>query len=208
MKVRKSTTHSSFLFGDFDKDGVKNVDDFKPFDRMKSKWPKKLSYYNKSRFGGFETKLSEVLRDVEAHANKHSSSMKDLVKDYKPGTKGRIKTVPSILNKLFKKNILDVHDIAGVTLVVDKKTDVMAKVAEVKKREKINKDRTKNFYEDPKDDVYYAYHMEVLNPLPVELQIKTKKMEELHVKQHKDYKKGKSMKKYIKQSRALLNKGY
>lgn len=102
----KSTTLRNFIFGDFDKDGVANIDDPYPFDKDKSKFPnmrKNPRYYYKARYGDDGgIKFSTVLKKIEKHNNLYSSFLRKVLRE-NPGSYGRIKSVPSTISKMRKK---------------------------------------------------------------------------------------------------------
>ena len=186
MDFKKSTTLKQFLFDDYDNDGVMNIDDPYPFDPSRSKWPdakKQPEFYHKAQYGGFETKFSTVLLNLEKHNNEHAPGMVKLLKE-NPGSSGRIKTIPSTIEKLAKYGLPQTHDIAGISIPTRNRAEVYQKVEKIKQRYKINPERTDDFYKHPKNKVYYAVHLEVLNPKPVEVQIASQKMRDLTVDTH------------------------
>lgn len=212
MKVKRDTTFLSFLFGDFDKDGTKNIDDFKPFDPDKEKWPtpnKNRSYYHKARFGGYETKLSDVLRMVEQKNNANSPMLINFLNENE-GSYGRVKTVPSTIEKMIKKSHHNISDVAGATVIVKNRKKVFDLVKKIRKKHSVDPSETDNFYEDPKDDVYYAYHLGLIGPdqARMELQIKSKEMEKLHIQMHEAYKRGQDLKVFEKRAKKLYNQGF
>jgi len=213
MQVSRKTTHRSYLFGDFDKDGVKNIDDYKPFDPKVKDWPdptKNPSFYHKARFGGFETKFSDVLLEIERDNNRNAPFLKKVIAE-NPGSYGRIKTVPSTIQKLKRKSYNHLHDISGATIVVSNRKQVRTKAKQIKKKYKHDSRQTDDFYRNPKGGVYYAYHLGLLgkDKAPLEIQIKTEPMEKLHKKMHTAYKQNpKSLKSFRKKAKKLFDLGF
>lgn len=210
MEPPRKTTYKQYLYGDFDRDKTKNIDDPMPFDPSVSQWPdakKHPSFYHKAQYGGFETKMSTVLQNLENHNNSHSPGMKKIL-DENPGSYGRIKTIPSTIEKLAKYGLPETHDIAGVSIPTRNRQEVYHKAEHIKKKYNTNTSRTDDFYKNPKGGVYYAYHLEVLNPKPVEVQIASKKMRDLAVDTHEAYKYKKPMDSFIKRGKRLFDLGF
>ncbi len=190
VKIPKKTTLKKLMFGDFDGDGVKNIDDPKPFSSKKKLYPdpyRSKTYYNKSRYGNNETLLSDVLKSIYKTNNKNALNMNTFLKN-NPKAFGRTKTVPSTIKKLNEKYYDELTDIHGTTIVVNTRKQVFNKVAELKKKYKVVKD--KNYYSNPQGGVYYAYHLIIdKKGTLIEVQVKTRKMFELvHKKMHSAYK--------------------
>lgn len=212
VKIPRKTTLKKLLFGDFDGDGTKNIDDPMPFSGKKNKFPdpmKSKKFYQNSRYGNNETLLSDVLKSVYKTNNKNAKQMKTFLEN-NPKAFGRTKTVPSTIKKLKEKHYNSLKDIHGTTILVDKRKDVMNKIKEFKKKYKVIE--SKNFYQNPKDGVYYAYHLIInKNGTLIEVQVKTRKMYELvHKKMHTAYK-NKDVKKLNQMKKIaydLYKKGY
>lgn len=210
MEINKKTTYKQYLYGDFDKDKTKNIDDPEPFNPSISQWPdanKNPSYYHKARYGGFETKFSTVLLNIERHNNEHAPGMKKIIED-NPGSYGRIKTIPSTIDKLTRYGLSETHDIAGVSIPTHDRKEAYERSGRIQKRYKTNPKRFDDFYKNPKGDVYYAIHHEVLNPLPVEVQIASKRMRNLAVETHEAYKFKKPMTHFVKKGKRLFDLGF
>ena len=93
------------MFGDFDRDGIKNIDDLYPFNNKKKNYPnpnKPGQYYIKSRYGNNETLLSDVLKNIYKRNDQNSAKLNSLLHS-NPGSFGRTKTVPSTIKKLYDK---------------------------------------------------------------------------------------------------------
>lgn len=206
-KKQKNITQNEFLFGDFDKDGIKNIDDSQPFKKTELK-DKGLDYYKRSKFYSQEVLLSKELRAIQNNNNEYADIINDFRKKY-PDVKFRIKSVPSTLKKLRVKYIDDLRDIGGMTILVDTRDQVYTEASKVKKQYKYDASKVKDYYKSPKDGMYYAYHIPlIIDGKTIELQIKTKKMYDLQMKAHYDYKQGGDLKKYTPLAKELYNQGY
>jgi hypothetical protein len=80
VKVPKETTQREYIYGDFDKDGIKNIDDLHPF-RKDTKEEleneeKNPEFWKKSQLHGGEVKLSNELHALERYNNKFSQPLK------------------------------------------------------------------------------------------------------------------------------------
>ena len=208
-KKRSEITQRHFLFGDFDGDGVRNIDDPRPFKKSTRRIKRNPSHYHKARYSGGEIKLSGAIRKVQKTNNKTSPFLKKFLKTHK-GSYGRIKTVPSTINKLNKRYSKKLSDVGGVTIIKKTRKEVYAKARQIKKKYKHKKKDIDNYYRKPKGGVYYAYHINIENKKKrkLEVQIKTKKMEKLQKKMHRAYKTDKSMKPFKKKAKKLYKQGY
>jgi ppGpp synthetase/RelA/SpoT-type nucleotidyltranferase len=233
IKKLKDISNKEYMFGDFDKDGVKNIDDPKPFNPKVSKYPKQADnpkYYHKARYGDGkqEVLLSEELKQFEKHNNKRSPILKLFLKENK-GSYGRIKTVPSTMKKLRtryltprsltkderKDNQVGIMDIAGVTVRTKDRKEANKKASEIKKKYRYDPRETDNYYKNPKGNVYFAHHIGLKHPknkeIRVEVQVKSTKMDLLHDKMHKAYKRDKPKavnKRFRKPAKKLFDLGF
>ena len=212
MRVKKSTTFRSYLFGDFDKDGTKNIDDPKPFDPSIRKWPspkKNPKYYHRARWGNNEVLLSDELRHWKKDNNRRAGLLNKFLKE-NPGAEGRIKTIPSTLKKVRERHSHNIMDVAGARILTDNRQQAKEKFKSVKRRYKTDPKETDDYYSKPLGGSYYAYHTSVVSKHNnrLEVQVKSKKMSKLADKMHGAYKKGKSMKPFVKKARKLYKDGY
>jgi ppGpp synthetase/RelA/SpoT-type nucleotidyltranferase len=208
--IPKKLSLKEFLLGDFDRDKVKNIDDPFPFNKKKNNFPdaeKDPSFYHKARFGGFETKLSDVLLKIERHNNLHAACLRKFIKQ-NPGSKGRIKTIPSTINKLAERGLTDIRDIAGISISTKDRKAAYKRMALIKKKYKTNPKRTDDYYKNPKNQIYYALHTEILTPMPIEIQVASDPMRELAFSTHTAYKKNQDMNKFIKKGKQLYKMGF
>jgi len=216
------------MYSDFDKDGVKNIDDPYPADSKKFRWKdarKHPEYYRKARYGNNEVLLSEELQAIERYNNSRIPFMNKTIAKNKP-SKVRIKTVPSTIKKLREKyleprtlskeerrtNRIGIYDIVGMKIVTKNRKEALRKSAIVKKKNKTDKVLYDNYYRKPKGDVYYAVHHSIINPKDrkqrIEMQITSKRMSNLADSTHSAYKHKESMQKYIKKGKKLFREGY
>jgi len=177
----KRITQQKYIFGDFDKDGIKNIDDAYPY----------------SAKGEGRTRYSEVnLSDELQIMRRKALSYKDETRQvrnfftrlgYK--TKSRIKATRSIINKLRRKYLNKIEDFGGVTVFVRDESEArhVAKIIR-KKYRVIDVD---DYYKKPKGAYGQALHYTVeVRGKPVEIQIKTAQASRLHKLIHTEYKKG------------------
>ena len=214
-KVRnpnKNMSQEEYMFGDADKDGTKNIDDYRPYDKTKENWPdpkKNPEYYHRARYGGFDTKMSDTLKDVKRRNDESAYLLDDVLKKH-PDAKGRIKTVPSTVGKMSKYNHKDVHDVAGVKILTKDRKEAKQIAGEIKRKYPTDPKETDDFYAHPLNDVYYAYHIGVLDEKRnrLEVQVKSEKMEKLSDEMHTSYKRGEDLTPYKKRAKKLYDQGY
>jgi len=180
------------IFGDFDKDGIKNVDDPNPY---KSGDKRSIE----------QVKFSEVLENVIENQKQVRKPMYEIVERLKKiapkGSKiiARTKSPYSILNKLVNKkmNNLDttregdvegLTDLIGTTILVDNFRSLEALKNKILNGAIGEIFEFKDYYENPKAG-YMAYHFITLfEGVAVEVQIKTKRMKLLNQASHFAYK--------------------
>jgi len=176
--ILKGTSNRQFIYGDFDKDGIINIDDKKPFDPEDGK-------------PVMEVKLSDELRKMEAHSLKFTDSTKRVSKDLERlghPVKYRIKNVNSIINKLRRRHIEAIEDIGGCMVLVGDQEEAYEVGKYIESKYKIvAKD---DYYAKPRAG-YEALHYTILiEELPVEIQVKTEEDYKKHLGWHKAYKEG------------------
>jgi len=172
-----TTTNRQLIFGDFDDDGVKNIDDKRPFNQEQVE---PVSDFL----------LSRDLKDIEAVSRAHSDSL-DVIKEdvqslgYK--TKSRIKSLQSVLNKLKRKYLDDIRDFAGLRIFINDEDDARKLGRYIQNTYKIIK--FKDFYKTPGLGGYEALHYIVeIEGRPVEVQLKTKEQQKKADEMHAKYK--------------------
>lgn len=182
MKVKplcldKNINNRSFMFGDFDEDGIPNADDMYPFNQKKSQRVNP------------DVLLTEEMRKIRQHALQYEPTLKSVAKNV-DADNYRLKTVRSSINKLRKKHLDSFNDIGAMRIYVDKESDIMPRVKQIKKKYTVVKE--KNFYDNPKDGYYVGYHMIIRagrGNRPIEIQIQTKRQGDFYLsKTHENYK--------------------
>ena len=183
----KSITHIQFTHGDFDKDKTPNLDDKFPFDS------------NRNDPLDTDSKFIQEFDRIKRFKLKHNkpririqSRVRTLLEDNKDvHVLSRLKTTPSIMNKLNRKYLNKIEDVAGVLVESDNKEALERAVKDIKKSGlKIKK--VENFYSPKNKRPYYkSIHFDVEHrKKPVELQVKTIRQRQLHDKMHKGHKTG------------------
>lgn len=175
------------IFGDYDGDGVANIDDISPLDSTKSgkveqvelqeTFEKLINIKNQ-----LDSKMYAALDELDKKAPKNAELY------------ARTKTPYSIVKKLVDKRLLNptkgLTDIIGTTIAVDNHKDL----------EKVKKDIQNgsmgkvldfdDFYKNPNNG-YRAYHFIVeYEGTPMEVQLKTKMQKKLNEVSHQFYKDG------------------
>ena len=172
----RSITREEYLFGDFDRDGVMNIDDAAPFDR--------------SRGQATEVSLGSELLFLKAYGRQYRRGVEGIrafFERYGYETKGRVKTPESLINKFRRKYLDYVTDVGGVQVLVD----TLPQVYEVADLIQRNFDvvEVEDYYKHPKPDGYMALHFLVRYGGRIyEIQVKRRSDYEKHLKWHKEYK--------------------
>jgi ppGpp synthetase/RelA/SpoT-type nucleotidyltranferase len=179
QKISKKTRYKSYVFGDFDKDGVPNIDDKYPAD------PKKKDTVQ-------EVMLSDELKKIREHNLNYKNLLKVVKKRYGKGRKikFRIKGTHSTIGKLRRKHIHQVQDILGITILCKNKKEIKRIAQDIHRNFYVISD--KNYYVKSKrgNKYYKARHLIVrIRGKPAEIQLKTKKHYQLHQSTHPIYKK-------------------
>ena len=175
------------VYGDYDKDGVVNIDDANPLNKNKKGKVEEIELKNTfDKLLGVKAELDDIMYDAVDTLDEKAPKGADIY--------ARTKTPYSILKKLVEKRMLDpkrgLTDMIGTTIAVDNQKEL------VELRDKIDNgllgkvlDRD-DFYKRPNAG-YRAYHYIVeYKGVPVEVQLKTKNMKKLHEVAHKSYKLG------------------
>ena len=175
------------VFGDFDNDGVLNIDDANPLKKTKQEMVEQVEL----------SKTFDKLLDTKKKLDGTMDDAVDLLDKKAP--KGadiyaRTKTPYSILKKLVEKRMLDpkkgLTDMVGTTIAVGNQKE-LEKVRDDIDAGMLGKilDRD-DYYKNPKAG-YRAYHYIVeYKGVPIEVQLKTKSMKKLNEVSHEFYKDG------------------
>ena len=176
------------VYGDYDKDGVVNIDDANPLDKNK-KGKVNNEIELKETFDkllSVKAELDDIMYDAVDTLDEKAPKGADIY--------ARTKTPYSILKKLVEKRMLDpkkgLTDMIGTTIAVENQNE-LEQVRDDIDSGLLGKvlDRD-DFYKSPNAG-YRAYHYIVeYKGVPVEVQLKTKNMKKLHQVSHSAYKKG------------------
>lgn len=181
VNVKPAASNRTLIYGDFDNDGVSNIDDAHPFDKtqhgMVADFP-----------------LANDLVDIEDKAQAHLAVLKiteDEFKNQGYETMSRIKSMHSILNKLKRKYLDQLKDFAGVLVFIKDEKDAKRVGKFIESRFKVNK--VENFFANPGVDAYKAIHYDIeVHGKPIEIQLTTKAQYDITCKTHAAYKQGKT----------------
>lgn len=186
MISNENINNRTYIFGDFDKDGTKNIDDSYPFNKKKDEPAQEID-------------LSFELNKIRKHTIRFRDSVKKLEKLLKPygRTSSRIKGTNSIINKFRRKMIKNPEemgkfgDLGGVRLYVkdrdhaEEMKSFLPNYLSSKDIEVLDIDDKYDNY----DDYYRAIHFDTrVDGYFVELQVLTWNMAQLAHKGHKWYK--------------------
>jgi hypothetical protein len=175
----------SAILGDFDFDGLPNVDDLEPLNKSNKDQIEQL------KFSKTFKELLETKKDLDIDMDKFVAKLRQTApKDSK--IYARTKTPFSILNKLVSSRLLNekhgLKDLVGTTIAFDNIEDLKSfknKTLAGKYGRVLDFD---DYYENPKDG-YRAYHFIVeQGGVPIELQLKTERMKDINVLSHDAYK--------------------
>jgi ppGpp synthetase/RelA/SpoT-type nucleotidyltranferase len=174
-RLNQNISNKTFLFSDFDGDGVPNMDDKYPLDPSKSLPP--------------EVFLSDELKKLEKHTKKYNKTLKKVEQELKTEgytTKSRIKSVNSIINKFRRKHIDRLQDIAGLTILTQNREE--SRKAGKYIEQYYNVTHHDDYYTNPNGKYEALHYIILIDGKMIEIQIKTQQESELHQKMHTDYK--------------------
>jgi len=175
------------VFGDYDKDGVVNIDDANPT--------------NKNKKGKVEpvpaSKTFNDLLKLKEELDKVMEDSVDILKEKTPKDAdiyARTKTPYSIIKKLVEKRLMHpekgLQDLVGTTIAVDSYEDLIEVRNKIRKGTLGEVIEEEDMYSNPKQG-YMAYHYIVkVGKIPVEVQLKTKRMKDVNELTHEPYKTG------------------
>ena len=191
------------VFGDYDKDGVLNIDDISPLDKSKKGKVEPIPV----------AAVFETLIELKSALDSTMYDSIDKLKKASPPDAdiyARTKTPYSIVKKLVQKRLLNptkgLTDLVGTTIAVNSYKEL------IKVRDQIRKGllgkvlEEEDMYESPKQG-YMAYHYIVeVNKIPVEVQLKTKRTKDINELTHEPYKKGTINEKNVLDVMEIVNK--
>jgi len=196
-KSIKTMTNRQYIHGDYDKDGTKNIDDTRPFNKKKSKRVNP------------EVSLSTTIKYIEKKRRAAKKVAKPIAKKY--GMKYRIKGTYSVINKAVRKDPKVSGDFIGLRGEAKKRAEAKTKWDRFNKMNKISESRRDNKYKTLKKskNPYRAYHSDFeLEGFGTESQFRTKKFGKLNDEMHIVHKNKGNIKKFLPRSKKLLKEGY
>jgi len=188
FKAGRGTTHKQFTHGDFDQDRTKNIDDTYPFDSTRRK-----PLDRDSRLTSEINTMNDFrMKHLKAMVQTRNKVREELEPNPKVQVVSRLKSYPSIVNKMNRKYLPKVRDVAGIMIEAQNKEELEKAVAKVKKMENLNVVKTEDFYDASNPRPYYkAIHFDVMHKnKPAELQAKTIRQRILHDRMHTGHKTG------------------
>jgi len=210
IRVPSSMSYNQYVFGDWDKDKIKNIDDPFPFDPNRSQWAEHSMH---SEYGSRDVKLSDQLRAIKKFNESNVPFTKRFLKKH-PGSYGRVKSVASTVMKLRRAYLPLMGDVTATTIPTENRALAMKERVRVKKQYRTDPKLTDDFYAKPAGGHYYAYHETIIGPKKrlMEVQVKSKKMAALQKEMHSFYKKGdmppRQKRYFVKEARRLYKEGY
>jgi (p)ppGpp synthase/HD superfamily hydrolase len=204
MNIPKKTSYTKLWESDFDKDGIPNIDDTKPFDK------KIKRHVNK------EVSLSEKWNGLKNREKSYRKDIKELSE--KIGTKkGRVKKSYSTIGKQMGRYIENIKDMGGLRVLTNNKKENNQVLNHIEKTFKkckkdtdnncifeienkyTNKSKVFKVKQTKRDELpYLGYHVGLkYKGKPYEVQIKCKSMQKIQDKTHPYYKSGKT--EFVKQ---------
>jgi len=195
--ANKNTTNKQYIHGDYDKDGVPNIDDKRPFD--------------KSRKGSVnpEVSLSKTIRYVDQKRREAKKIAKPIAKKY--GMQYRIKDTYSAINKAVRLSPGVTSDFIGLRKETIKREEAKKKWMLFNKQQNVPKSGQDNKYKTlaGTNNPYRAFHSNLMiKKFGAEAQFRTKKFGKLNDKMHTEYKKTGNTKRFIPFSKKLIRLGF
>lgn len=187
------------IFGDYDGDGVPDVDDADPYN------------YDETPNQVEEVRLSDEIRHLIESRNEMRGSMDELLSELERvgavKAYGRVKTPFSTINKLRRKRMFGhkgLTDIVGTTVLARDYDHLKKLVSKLRKMGKVI--QHSDYYKYPNNG-YRAHHFILLRgKVPMEVQAKTERMARINEASHTPYKQGLLNAKVMLQLTDLANK--
>lgn len=174
------------IFGDFDNDGILDVDDPDPYNLEQP-----------SRFTIEEVKLSDEFRELIEIRKEMEEAKERMIDDLITlgGRKayGRTKTPISTINKLRRKRLFGekgLTDMIGTTVIADNYKDLMRIVGSIEDGELGTIIEHEDYYSQPKNGYRAHHYILERDGFPIEVQVKTARMAEIGMLSHQPYKEG------------------
>jgi ppGpp synthetase/RelA/SpoT-type nucleotidyltranferase len=186
------------IFGDFDKDGIPNVDDPNPLKAGDNKTVEEVSLKDEIK------KLIDLRNVYQGALDAVMDRLRGI--DVTSSVKGRVKSPYSVINKLRRKRIKGtikkaeageyytqgLTDMAGCMIVLENQDDLERVVKKINAGDIGKVFEHEDFYKEPLNG-YRAHHFIILyseDEIPVEIQVKTKRMAAISTASHTPYKNG------------------
>ena len=190
--------------GDYDKDGLANIDDANPYTSEKN--PQKVE----------QIELAKTFEKLLTLKNQLDDTMDITIGELDTiAPKGsliyaRTKTPYSILKKLVEKRLTDkqrgLTDLVGTTIVVDDLKDLRKVDKAIKKGEIGKVVEREDMYKNPKGGYRAIHYLVEVDGYIVEVQLKTKRQKAINEQSHEAYKKGTLNSEYLLYVTDLANK--
>ena len=200
IDASKSITASEYkgVLGDVDNDGIANADDPNPTKKGDKTTVEQIELSKVlSSLIGIRSELDDVKEDAV-----------DEIKDMAPsGSKiyARTKTPYSIINKLVDKRMINeknpkagLTDLVGLTIATDDYDDLISTSVDIESNDRIRILEKEDMYESPKSGYRALHYLIQIVPdklasskydmVPIELQLKTKRMKAINELSHDAYK--------------------
>lgn len=150
-----------------------------------------LKYTNREVYKEIAKKLNETKRSREQYIDEFVNPLKERLKEQgfkNVEVKGRTKTIHSILNKIKNQNTTfeNIYDLFAIRIILDsdledEKSDCWRVYSIVTEKYQPNPKRLRDWLSIPKSNGYESLHTTVMGPKGkyVEVQIRTKRMDEI-----------------------------
>jgi len=178
----ENITLDEFIVGDFDDDKICNLDDPHPFKPGDSRQVE-------------QTSLCEDIRGIELSQKDNEKQVTDFYNQIKTSvsfpTRIRMKSMRSIVHKLYTNRLDTLSDLGGLKIVVPTQKDVISTKKLITQEFYNYILNVDDFYEkeNPADPGYKAVHFDIkYNNVPIELQIHTKRLDKIYHVYHPLYK--------------------
>lgn len=208
--VRRSTNNHSYIHGDYDRDGVANIDDNRPFSKQK----------NRNRVEP-EVRLSETFKYLEGKRAAAEKVGKRLQREHQVRDM-RVKSVYSTVNKMVRRYPFVTNDFIGLRTEAPTRTEARAKWHSYNRRVRAPEKKRPSYVEyeqrDNKyrsnartDNPYRAYHTnKIIDGFGVEYQSRTNRFGKLNDDMHNAYKERRMVgdKRFLRRSKSLIAQGF
>lgn len=196
-KSIKRMTNRQYIHGDYDGDGVANIDDKKPFNKKKSKRVNP------------EVSLSTTIKYIESKRRAAEKIARPIAKRHK--MKYRIKGTYSVINKRVRSASNVSGDFIGFRGETMTRSEAIAKWKKFNKTLKVKRSGQDNKYKTLKGskNPYRALHSDFeLEGYGTEAQFRTKKFGKLNDEMHIVHKNRGDTSKFLPRSKKLIKQGY